>query len=72
MCVCVCVRMNAACCFKQILEETLNKTAVIRPPVSHLSNHSNKLNETYCWRRKYRLINNVPIWTPTHGHASVG
>ena len=26
----------------------------------------------HCWRSKDKLISDVLLWTPTHGHASVG
>ena len=26
----------------------------------------------HCWISKHELINNVLLWTPTHGHTSVG
>ena len=33
---------------------------------------SHKLsNVGYCWRRKDRLINDVLLWTPIHGHTRI-
>ena len=26
----------------------------------------------HCWRSKDTLISNILLWTPTHGHTSVG
>ena len=49
---------NATCCFEQILEATLDKTAVVRPTTSHLTNHPSKTNNTYrhCYKRKDKAI----------------
>ena len=33
---------NTACCFKQILEAELHKTAAVWPPTSHLTNQPDK------------------------------
>ena len=46
---------NATCCFEQILEATLQKTVVVRPPTSHLTNHPNKMNKTWDTAREVRM-----------------
>ena len=40
------LRKDAACCFEQILEVTLNKIATVWPLTSHLINHPSKTNKT--------------------------
>ena len=62
---------NAICCFEQKLEATLHKIAGIQPPTYHLTNHPSKTNKTLC-ESKDEHISNVLLWTPTHGHTSVG
>ena len=62
---------NAAYCFEQILEAAHYKIAAVRPLTSFLTNLPSKMGKTY-WRRKDELINNVLLWTPTHGHTNVG
>ena len=39
---------NATCCFEQILEARLHKTAAVRLLTSHLKNHPSNTNQT-CW-----------------------
>ena len=58
----------AMCCFEQILETALYKTAAVRSLTSHLTNQPGKKNKT-CWRSKNEL---VLLWTPTHRNTSVG
>ena len=61
------VLKNVACCFEQIMEAALHKTAAIWPFTSHLTNHPIKMSKTgwNCCRNKDELITNV-------GHTSVG
>ena len=61
---------NATSAFEQILEAAPYETAVVRPLVSHLSNHTSKTNKTY-WRSREELSNDVLLWTSTHGHTSI-
>ena len=51
------------CCFKQILETAVYKTAAAWPLISHLTNHPNKMN-------KNKLIRQILLWTPAHGHTN--
>ena len=37
---------NAECCFKQILEVALHKTAVVRPLTSYHTNPRSKISKT--------------------------
>ena len=37
---------NAAHYLEQILEETPRKTSAVRPPASHLTNHSSQMKKT--------------------------
>ena len=68
--------------FKQILETTPHKKTAVLPLTSHLKDHSSKMNKTCgtllkkkewttteVWKK---LISDVLLCTPTHGHASVG
>ena len=41
------LQKNAMCCFKQILEATLDKTEAVWPLTSYLTNHLSKMNKTY-------------------------
>ena len=39
----------------------------------HLTNYQSKTRHgSHCWRSKDELLRDVPFWTPTHGHTSVG
>ena len=40
-------KKNATSYIEQILEVTSHKTAAVRPPTSHLSNHQNKTNKIW-------------------------
>ena len=62
---------NAAYCFELVLEAALRKTAPIRPLTSHHTNHPKMMYKT-CWRSKGKLISDDLLWTPIHGHTSVG
>ena len=61
---------DVGCCFKQILEATPYKSTAVQPFTSHLTNHSRHAG--HCWRSKDEFISNVFLWTPTHGHTSIG
>ena len=41
------------------------------PPVSKTIQVRQTRHAGHCWRSKEKLINNILIWTPTHGRASV-
>ena len=43
------------------------KTAVVLPLTFYLTRHAGD-----CWGHKDELINGYLLWTPTHGHTSVG
>ena len=64
-------RRLATCYFEQIQDVTPHRTAAVKPLTSHLTNHSNTTNnmQEHCWRSKNELINNVLLWTSTHGRA---
>ena len=64
----------ATYCFEQILDATLHKTIVVRPPTSRLTNHPSYRTRQmrHCWRSKDEFINHVHLWTPKHGCAIVG
>ena len=63
--------MNVVC-LEQILEAAPHKTAVVQPYTSHQANHSRKASKI-CWVLKgNKLITNVLLWTPTHGHTRNG
>ena len=47
------------------------QTADVCLLTSYLTNHPSKMNKT-CWRSKNKLIIDILLWTPTHGHTSVG
>ena len=61
------------CCLKQFLEVALYKTAVVRPPTSHCTNHQGKTSKI-CWAllEKDKLISDILLWIPKHGYTSVG
>ena len=64
---------NATGHFEQILGATPNKTAVAWPPTFCLTNHpSNKICRVLGGGSEDKLISDVSLWTPTHGHTSVG
>ena len=40
---------------------------------SYLKNHPRWIRHMgHCWRSKDKLMSDVLLWTPTHGHTSVG
>ena len=55
---------NVACCFELILEAVPYKTTVVQSLTSHRTN--------LLLGSKDEFISNVLLWTPTHGHTSVG
>ena len=59
------------CYFEQILKHDLRKQQQYNHLAFHLSNYSNKTNKT-CWESKDEFIRDVFLWTPIHGHTSVG
>ena len=60
-------------CYKQILEATPFKTAVLQSLTFNLQNHPKRTKYAgRCKRNKDDLISNVLQWNPTHGHTSVG
>ena len=64
---------NVVCCFEQILVASPLKTATVRPLTSYPRNQPRWIKHIgHCWRSRDKLISSVPLWTPTHGHTSVG
>ena len=59
---------NAASNIKQEPETTPNKAADVWPPTTHHENFPSETNQT-CWRSRDELINDVLLWTPSHGRA---
>ena len=45
------------------------KSAVVQP---HTSHPRNQRPAGHCWRSKDELRSDILLWTPTHGHTSVG
>ena len=56
---------NAACCFEEILEAALHKTAVVQPLTSHLINHPNEMSKT-CWVLLGKRVQTHKQHSPTH------
>ena len=55
---------NATSYIEQILKTTvsISKTIQIRQ-TRHVG---------HCWRSEHKLISDILLWTPSHGHCSVG
>ena len=66
---------DAPCCFVRILEAAANKIDAVWPLAANLTNHS-QVRQTrhaeYCSGSREEVANDVFLWTPTHGHISVG
>ena len=74
---------NATCCLDRILEATPFKTAAVRPPVSHYTNHSSKTDKTrgtlyekqgrsHTRRFSYEVLHmDVPVLADHQRHTSV-
>ena len=66
----------------RMLQAVLNKSEKQHPTKQLLYSHLPLISKTiqirwtrhegHCWRSKDKLISNVLLWTPSHGHASVG
>ena len=41
------------------------------PPISQTIQVRQTIHSKYCWRSKDKIVNNILLWTPTHGHAFV-
>ena len=41
-------------------------------PISKTIQRRPTIHAVHCWRRKDELINDILLWTPLRGHASVG
>ena len=64
---------DTACCLEQILEAKSYMTAAAGPLTSYFTNHPRQTKHVrHCSRSKSQLISNVLLWTPIHGHTSVG
>ena len=64
------IHKDPECCFEQVLEAAPHKTAAVLLFTSYLTNHPNKMGNTY-----WTLLKNscdVLLWTPTHEHNSLG
>ena len=57
---------DAACCFEQILEASPFRTTFVQPLTPHFAYHPSKTSKTCD-----KLIGNVPLKPPTHGHTCV-
>ena len=60
---------------EQILEVTYQKKRQLydhRPPISKTIQIRWTRHAGHCWRSKDKLISDILLWTPSHGHASVG
>ena len=55
-----------------ILKAAPYKTAAVWQLTSHLTNHPSKTKHGHCRRNKDEHTSNVFLWTPSHGHTSVG
>ena len=63
------------CCFEQILEAALYKTAAVRPLISHLAKQRKKGEQDMlgtAGKSKDQFISDVLQWTHKHGHTSFG
>ena len=67
------VHKDAASCFEQILEASSYKKQlyVHLTPISQTIHVRQARYAKSCWGSKDKLIINVLLWTPTHGHTSV-
>ena len=52
------------------LEAAPHKTAALQLLASYLTNYPSKKNKTG-WALLEKLVSDVLLWTPTHGHTSV-
>ena len=67
------LQKDFVCYFEHILEAAPQKTASVRQFASHLINYPRRARHVgNCWRNKVKLISDFLLWTPTHGHISVG
>ena len=56
----------------QILEAIFFKTVAVQTLTSHLTKHIRQdRHARHCWKSKDKLISDIFLWTPTHGHTSV-
>ena len=62
---------NATCCFEEILEATLHKTAAVQPSSSYLKNHSSKMNKRYgiLLEKQGQTHNQHSSMNPTHRYT---
>ena len=64
---------NTIGCFEQILEATPYKAAAVWLLTSHPTTQVRWVRHAeYCSRSKYKLRSDILLWTPTHGHTSLG
>ena len=66
----------------EFLRAILNKSWRQRPTKQQLYGHQPPFMKTikvrrtkyavHCWRSRYELIRDVPLWTPSHGRAKIG
>ena len=66
----------------RMLRALLNRSWKQHPIKQQLYRHLSPISKTipirwtihagYCWRSKLELINDVHLWTPSHGRAGVG
>ena len=59
------IHKDVACCSEQILE------AAVRTLTSHLTDYRRWIRHAgHCWRSRDKLISDILLRTPTHGHTS--
>ena len=65
--------------YTKILNAVLNKSWKQNPTKQQLYSHLPPISQIrqirhvkHCWRSKDELINDILLWSPAHGHASVG
>ena len=60
---------------EQVLETAPHKAAAVWPPTTPITK-TIKIRWTrhvgHCWRSRDKLISDVLLWTPSHGHAKAG
>ena len=60
---------NAMYCFEQILEATFPINSCCT--ATYLPSHKRTRYARHCWSKE-KFISDVLLWTPTHGHISIG
>ena len=65
---------NATDCIEQVQEAASHKADSVCTPTTHFKNYPNRRarHAEYSWKSKGELINDVPLWTPSHEHVKIG